>query len=124
MRLWQPSDYDMLASWWVGHGWQAVPMRVLPPLGVVFGDKAAGWAYMDNGSCGVAMIEWLVTNPAKGLSAAKGLGNVLEFLESELRRMDYSTILTTCRQESLARLLARHGFQKTDSGMIHLVKSI
>lgn len=112
----------MLASWWVGHGWPAVPLQVLPPLGVILGNDAAGWLYMDNGGTGVAMLEWLVTNPeAKPMQAAKSLVKVVEFLKSEAKRMDYGAILTTCRQPSLARLLERSGFSKTDENMIHLM---
>jgi len=122
MRLWKPDDYERLASWWRGHGWPPVPQRVLPRLGVIHDDTAAGWAYMDNGGIGVAMIEWLVTDPkASPLKAARSLAAVVEFLKSELRRMDYPIVLATCRQESLARLLERHGFHRSDSGMIHLV---
>ena len=71
---------------------------------------------------GVAMIEWLVTDPqASPIQAARSLSRVVEFLRSELRRMDYAIVLTTCRQESLARMLERQGFQRSDTGMIHLV---
>ena len=122
LRMWQPADYPMLAGWWHGHGWPAVPQRVLPPLGVIHDNSAAGWAYMDNGGIGVAMIEWLVTDPqASPIQAARSLSRVVEFLRSELRRMDYAIVLTTCRQESLARMLERQGFQRSDTGMIHLV---
>ena len=122
MRLWKPADHELVASWWGGHGWAAVPQRVLPPLGVIHDDTAAGWAYMDNGGIGVAMIEWLVTNPAASpLKAARSLRAVVEFLKSELKRMDYAIVLTTCRQESLARLLEGQGFGRSDSGMIHLL---
>jgi hypothetical protein len=124
LRIWSHEDYDMLAAWWQGHGWPAVPERILPPLGVIFADKAAGFAYMDNGGSGVAMIEWLVTNPQAGLSAAKGLHHVVDFLSMDLARMGYTTILTTCRQESLARLLNREGFKTSDREMIHLVKTL
>jgi hypothetical protein len=113
----------MLSDWWKGHGWPPVPLHVLPPLGVIWGDKAAGFAYMDNGGCGVAMIEWLVTNPKAGISAAKALHHVVDFLVMDLTRMDYTTILTTCKQESLARLLEREGFKVSDREMIHLVRT-
>lgn len=122
LRIWKPVDYPGLSAWWDGHGWPPVPQRVLPPFGVIYDDLAAGWAYMDNGGVGVAMIEWLVTNPkAAPLSAARALIEVIKFLKSELRRMDYGIVMTTCKQESLARLLERHGFMRSDSGMIHLI---
>lgn len=121
-RMVTAEDYTMLAAWWDGHGFPAVPQRLLPPLGVIFDNQAAGWLYMDNGGTGVAMMEWLVTNPeAKPLQAAKALTKVVALLKAEARRMDYAIILTTCRQASLGRLLERAGFQQTDTGMTHLI---
>ena len=85
MRMWSPEDYPMLKSWWEGHGWRPVPQAMLPPLGVIWRDCAAGWVYMDNGGSGVAMMEWFVTDPASGLRGAKGLTHVVAFLLEELR---------------------------------------
>lgn len=122
IRLVTPEDYPTLERWWTGHGWPAVPQRVLPPLGVIAGEMAAGWLYMDNGGTGVAMMEWLVTDPqAKPLAAAKALSSVVGFLKSEAKRMDYPIIFTTCRQPALARLLNREGFMTTDTEMIHML---
>ena len=89
---------------------------------MILDDTAAGWLYMDNGGTGVAMMEWLVTNPeARPLEAARALTKVVEFLKAEAKRMDYAIILTTCRQPALARLLNRAGFSTTDTEMIHLL---
>lgn len=120
--MWTVDDYPMLESWWKGHGWPPVPLQILPPLGVIFDNAAAGFAYMDNGSTGVAMMEWLVTDPKAGLKAAKALKHVVGFLTTELKRLDYGAILTTCKQPSLARLLEGSGFNRTDEGMFHLIK--
>ena len=122
LRVWTPADYPMLERWWQGHGWPAVPQRVLPPLGVIYKDTAAGWLYMDNGGTGVAMMEWLVTDPAAPpRDAVRALLAVVEFLKTEARRMDYPIILTTCRQPALERFLVKAGFQTTDREMIHLL---
>lgn len=112
----------MLQQWWNGHGWPAVPEAALPRLFVIYEDTAAGGLYMSNCGAGVAMLEWLVTNPESApLKAARALKRVVEFLLVEARRMDYGMVLTTCRQPSLSRLLERSGFRVTDSQMIHLV---
>jgi hypothetical protein len=124
-RIWKPEDYPMLKSWWEAHGWPSVPETRLPPLGIIYDDTAAGWLYMDNGGSGVAMIEWLVTNPgARPLAAAKAITNVVTALKAEAARMDYAIALTTCRQPALARLLERSGFIVTDKEMIHLVSPL
>ncbi len=115
-------DYEMLASWWTGHGWPAVPKHILPPLGIIADNIAAGWLYMDNGGTGVCMMEWLVTDPkVSPIATVRALRVVVDFLKSEASRMDYGVMLTTCNQEGLARLLENKGFQRTDTGMIHLI---
>lgn len=122
LRMWSAADYPLLESWWIGHGWPPVPQRVLPPLGVIMENQAAGFLYMDNGGTGVAMLEWLVTDPnAKPFGAARALFSVVEFLKQEAKQLDYPIILTTCRQDSLAKLLERAGFQVTDRTMTHLL---
>lgn len=122
LRMWAPEDYPMLKKWWEGHGWPAVPQRVLPPLGVIFDNTAAGWLYMDNGGTGVAMMEWLVTNPeSRPLVAVRALCHVVEHLKLQAKSFDYNIILSTCKQPALARLLNRSGFDTTDTGMIHLL---
>lgn len=121
-RIWSAADYPTLCGWWEAHGFPAVPALRLPPLGVIYDNTAAGFLYMDNGGTGVAMLEWLVTNPeAKPMQAAKALRKVVAALKAEAARMDYVMLLTTCKQPSLARLLEGCGFTRTDSEMIHLV---
>jgi hypothetical protein len=122
IRLWKEADYPMLASWWAGHGWQAVPKVVLPRCGVIAGEKAAGFLYMDC-SAPVSILEWLVTNPeAKPKDAYQGLKMCVEFLQGEAQAFGKPVILSTCKQESLAKFLEKQGFERTDEQMIHFAK--
>jgi hypothetical protein len=129
LRMFEPTDYATVCGWWQGHGWGTVPQNMLPKLGVIAfhqnaEDAAAGWLYMDN-SCGVCMLEWLVTNPAiKGLRTARALKFLVSFLAMEATALGYVAMLTTCRQESLARFHENHGFEITDRDMIHMVKPL
>lgn len=120
-------DHPLLAKWWTGHGWPVVPSERLPMLGAIASvkgqDVAAAFCFMDNSGSGVAMIEWIVTDPAASArSAAAGIKAVVEWLmwragEDDLR---FDFFLTTCRQPSLAKLLERCGYQITDRDVIHL----
>lgn len=129
LKIFEPeADYATVESWWKGHGWSGVPLVMLPKLGVIAssGDTglAAGWLYMDNSS-GVCMLEWLVTNPeVKGTGTVRGLKHVCQYLTEQARAFGYTIMLTTCRQESLARFHERNGFQTTDHEMIHMVKTM
>jgi hypothetical protein len=129
LKMFDPeTDYAIVKEWWVGHGWNAVPISVLPKLGIVAnldgGPVAAGWLYMDN-SIGVSMMEWVVSNPgAKPKSVYRSIKAIVEFLKGQAKSFGYSVMLTTCKQESLARVYEKTGFQRTDTEMIHLVQTL
>lgn len=122
------ADHPVLSLWWEAHGWPVVPAAILPKLGVMALDNdariAAAFLYMDN-SVGVSMLEWLVTNPdATGKQSLGGISAVIGFLTERALEMDYGVMLTSCRQPGLARIYERHGFAKTDEGVIHMVRKL
>lgn len=133
LRDYTPEDYPMLCEWWKGHGWEAVPELMLPKLGVIVDEFdaygfpkpiAASFLYMDN-SCGVAMMEWTVSNPkAAGRTTLKAISTIIEFLSISAKEMNYAVILTTCKQQSLSRVFEKGKFIRTDSEMIHLIKPL
>lgn len=131
LRQFDATDYEAVAAWWSGHGWNPVPQAMLPRLGVIaffcsnkIEDAAAGWLYMDN-SVGVCMLEWLVSNPdCAPRDVVRALGHVCDYLTAEAQACGYRAMLTTCRQEGLAKFHERRGFARTDENMIHLVKPL
>ena len=135
ISIYQPADYPILQSWWHAHGWPAVPEAILPRLGVIACDHpkdegaaptpiAAAFLYMDN-SVGVSMLEWIVTNPdAAPRQCAIAICHVVDFLRSEAKSLGYGVMLSTCKQESLSRLLVRQGFEVTDTSVIHLIATL
>lgn len=126
VRSFTADDYGTVESWWHGHGWDGVPMAVLPRLGVIAECDgkpiAAAWLYMDN-SVGVCMMEWVVADPeANPREVVKGIKVLAEYLRLAAIDMNYSVMLTTCKQDSLAKLYERSGFHRTDSEMHHLLR--
>lgn len=122
------TDYPVVSEWWKAHGWPSVPQAMLPKLGVMVernGDPClAGWLYMDN-SCGVSMLEWVVSNPA---TPPRDVLRSIEHLTSAIKlcavQNGYHSMLTSCKQESLARAYEKNGFCRTDDSMKHLVTSL
>ena len=122
------TDYPVVKTWWEGHGWDAVPLAALPKLGVmaILNDKpiASGWLYMDN-SVGVSILEWMVANPdANPKSVYRSIKAIIEFLKAQAKEMHYAIMLTTCKQESLAKVYEKNGFLRTDSEMIHFIQPL
>jgi hypothetical protein len=126
--LYDPGQYEVVREWWVAHGWGAVPSAILPKFGVMafFGETplACAWLYMDN-SVGVSMLEWMVSNPdASPRKVLKAINLIVDFMGKAAADMDYGVMLTTCKQESLAKVYERAGFARTDSEMIHFVRRL
>jgi len=118
--------YGMLKKWWNAHGWEGMAPIVLHTLGVVaYDDKfpvCAGFLYMTNSGCGLAQIEWVVSNPdAKPMQAARSISALIEHLTKQANDLDYGVVMTAVNQPSLVRLFERANFKKTDSGMTHLI---
>lgn len=116
----------MLAQWWTEHGWPVIPARIIPPFSWLAVDadgrpRAFACAYLDNGGTGVAMLEWIVTDPTNTpRESLKALNTLLPFMRDHLRdELDYPVILATCRQPALSRILEKHEFRKTDESVIH-----
>lgn len=118
--------HETAMKWWTGHGWAGVPAKVLPKCGIIIEDedgtgRAVGWLYMDN-SVGVAMLEWVVTNPANsGRQSFLAISYLTQAAQSVADELDYGVILTTAKQPALVRMYERTGFTKTDEGMTHLI---
>ena len=124
------AQYNMVSTWWEGHGWSPVPAGILPSLGVIVTSDdeskghAAGFLYMDNSSP-VAMMEWLVTNPEntprESLASAKML---IDFLKIEAKALGYSVIMTGTKSDGLIKLYKKQGFTQTDEGLTHLLLTL
>jgi hypothetical protein len=85
---------------------------------------ASGWLYMDN-SVGVSILEWMVANPKANPKAVyRSIKAIVEFLKNQAKEMNYTVMLTTCKQESLAKVYEKNGFLRTDSEMIHLMQPL
>lgn len=124
----ETKDYELFALWWKGHNFEPVPAMILPQLGNVAlkDDKpiAAAWLYLDN-STPVAMMEWIVTDPENSPKlSALGITHAVQSLKAAAYAAGYPIILSSCRQDSLARLLERTGFERSDEGVTHLISII
>lgn len=124
-RPYTPEDYPAISTWWEAHQFPSVPEFALPETAIVslhHGTPcAAAWLYLDTSSP-MAMIEWIVTNPANPPRlSALSITECVTALRTLAISQGKSVILTSCRQHSLVKLLTRHGFEVTDPNVTHLI---
>lgn len=118
------SVIDLLGDWWEGHGWPRLPLDVLPQICAlgVCGDRAVAAAFAYEPTPTVAWIDYMVTNPSSGLKGAISLKNLIIQFSDNLQSRGYKYIHSCCRQESLARLMEKSGYKRTDEGVTHFLK--
>jgi hypothetical protein len=119
------TDYPMFCRWWDGHGWPHVSQWMLNTLGAVVQvdgkDVAVAWVYMSN-AVGVCQLEWTTTDPKSNpVHAVRAISHLVTFLSDRAKELDYSVMLTCCRQPALIRLYERNGFEVTDKNVTNMV---
>ncbi len=130
LRPYMPEDYLLLSQWWKIHGWEPIPSMILPQCGVIVESVeeeertpiAASFLYLEI-SAKFCIMEWTLSNPdASGRMVVRAIDALANYFSSYAKERGYAVMMTTCKQPSLARLLEKANFTKTDQGMIHLAK--
>lgn len=118
--------HETFTKWWKAHDWPGVALAILPKCGVVIETDdgimvCVGWLYMDN-SVGVAMLEWVVTNPeVTAMKAYVGISTLVQSVKKVAAALEYGVVLTAVKQEALIRCYEKNGFKKSDDGMTHMI---
>lgn len=118
------ADYAILKLWITSQHGTPPPLTILPTLGAFAysGEKpiACAFAYLDATGSGVAMIEWIFSNPgAPAFLAGRAVGTVIDFLEQQITKLNYGTVFISTANNRLAQHLPTLGFSHTESG-VHL----
>lgn len=125
-RPYYGTDYPTVSGWWESHGWGAVPEAFLPTNGLIVEDAdgvalAAGFLKLES-STPMAMLEWCVANNEnKPRVSVEALAFLVGAARTMAKAMGRTTLFTYCKQQSLAKLYEKCGFQRSDTEMIHLV---
>jgi hypothetical protein len=123
MRHFIAQDHKTVATWWEGHGWQAIPLDALPARGLIVPELAAGFLYQTDSNIGI--MEWIVSNPqATPRKAYEAIQDIVSGLHMMAKDMGCKSILTFARHRGLIRLYEKSGFVKTDENMTHMIMGV
>lgn len=120
-------DYEDVATWWKQQEWPPLPKHVLSPSGFIAEEDgvklAATWVFPTN--CPIYIMEWTVGNPnVKHELRNNALKNVTDHACKWAKEDGAIQIFTMTKHERFIKKLEEFGFQTTESGMTHLVRSL
>jgi len=122
-RKYQPSDYELISGWFIGHGWDAKgvpPQEFLPATGMIVeieGKPAAvGFLYLTNSSLGV--LEWTATDPTLGIMGFKALGYLIDHLMVAARDCNMKAVMHFTKPEIAKHFARRLGFTCVEDATI------
>lgn len=123
IKKFEESDYPLLCSWWFEHGWNPIPLELLPKMGYIVDDICAGFIYLNDSK--FCHLEWIISDPRSSKKERDETLNVLiDHLCSVAKDLGYTTVFSATKHESLVNRYKNKGFIVTDNNMTHLIKRI
>lgn len=118
-------DYNEVSSWWKKQEWPSLPLELLTTSGFIIEDEtnkiAATWIFKTN--CPIYIMEWTVGNPdINWQDRSAGIDLVTDAACKWAKSDGATQVFTMTRNERFINKLEKAGFQKTESGMTHLVR--
>lgn len=105
-------DYEMLMRWWVARDHEVVPSNLLPKLGVIVDDIAAGFLYQTDSKLGI--LENFITSPdASPRQSHQALTEVTRELREFAETAEIETLVVFTKRPSVGKVIEREGFRKT-----------
>lgn len=120
-------DYEDVATWWESQGWPVIPPNMLSPSGFITekdGIKlAATWIFTTN--CPIYIMEWTIGNPeASWENRSEGIELVTNEACKWAKEDGAAQVFTMTKNDRFLDKLQSYGFQKTEDGMTHLIRSV
>jgi len=122
-RKFETKDYEVIAPWYVGHGWEQAPdLSILPPTGIVIeldGELiGAGFIYLTNSP--MALLEWLVTRPCLGRQGLRVLEYLMEVIKAAASGLGVTKMIHLSKHKYVKVFEKRLGFKATEEATVLL----
>lgn len=121
VEVYEPSDYSLLAEWYVTHGQVAPPPEFIPAM--MFKVMEAGWPILFTGvvwdpSIPVAQIDFFLGKPGLSIwDTQRASIYALEFLMSYLPGKGVYSVVAHIEDKRLSKAVQRQGFLRVASNV-------
>lgn len=123
VKAFEKTDYALISTWWLQHGWSPVSFEMLPKIGFIVNDICAGFLYINDSR--LCHLEWVVSDPDSGKQErSESLAILLNVLENTAKEFGCSAVFTATKHENLIKRYKNNGYITTDVEMTHLIKRI
>lgn len=123
IRLFQPSDYSLISSWWKDHEWPSIPLTFLPKTGIIVDDCAVGFLYCTDSK--ICLLEFVLVDPNADKVRRRTALDVLINEASELaKELGFEAIFASLSHKGLIARYEKHGFKVTDQSTTNLIRMI
>jgi hypothetical protein len=121
------TDYNDVSAWWEKQGWPVLPAEVLSSAGFIVEHEgqrlAATWIFATN--CPIYIMEWTVANPDVSWEQRQDAIKLVTDSACDWAKQDGAVqVFTMTKSKRFIDKLQEYGFQKTEDGMTHLVRSL
>jgi hypothetical protein len=120
-------DYKDVAQWWAKQDWPVLPANILSSSGFIVESEnqklAATWIFATN--CPIYIMEWTVGNPDVSWEDRSAAIKLVTDAGCDWAKQDGAVqVFTMTKSNRFIEKLEKSGFQKTEDGMTHLVRSL
>jgi len=123
IRLFNPSDYELLCSWWKEHNWPSIPFEFLPKIGIIVDDCVAGFIYSTDSK--ICWLEFIISDPkSENYKRQVALNILIEEACKTSSALGFKAIFTSVSHKRLIQKYQNNGFEITDNNMTNLMRII
>ena len=107
-------DIRAIKEWYRWRGEHFNGFRLLPPIGLIVPNVAAGWLVQTD--AGLAMLEGYITNPeASSEKRNAALDAITQGLISRAHKLGYTSVVALFTDDGIGSRAGRHGFRDIGS---------
>jgi hypothetical protein len=125
IKKYEPQDHALLAEWWTAWGWPVIIPSWLPDFGLIVSlDDVPIFAgfLIETNTCN-AIIEWVISNPAKKEGREQAKEILLSLLSDYAGKRGYYNVFLMTPSKHLINTAEKQGFCGT-SDLKHCVKKV
>ena len=120
-RQFEEADHKTLCGWWKKRGWPELPLAMLPSVGVIVDEKAAGFLIQTDTA--VSWLEWIVSDP-EAENTGEAVSEVIRLLTNAAKDLGFAVVMTSINNKRLQQRFEDEQYVAQDLDMTNMVRRL